>query len=413
MIKKIGVLFGVILFTSTGFGINIWNQKASCPGVARHRTTTFTIGNKGYIGLGHINSGPSGNVYQEDFWEYDPANNSWTQKADFGGGLRYHAVGVGYGSKAYVGTGRDQTGAGPAYILETDWWEFDPIANTWTLKAPFPGQGRRGAVAFLIDDKIFVGTGQVNSGYTADFFAYDITNDVWLSGVPDFPGGARTSAVAFSIIDKGYVGTGGIGCGTTDFYEYKLATNTWTQRANVGTIIRNESCGFAVNGKGYIGTGDDCSSGNNYKDFWEYNPTTDTWVEMAEFPGAARRYMNSFVIGNKVYCGSGTSGVNYADLWEFDQVLATLEMDKDLVSISNYPNPAFESTNFVVDNLPNGLNYSDLTLTLFDMQGRLVHEETFQESIMYFSRGRLKSGVYVYSVWYEGNEIKQSKLIFE
>ena len=42
----------------------------------------------------------------KDFWEYDPATNTWTQKADFGGTTRSVAVGFSIGSKGYIGTGR-------------------------------------------------------------------------------------------------------------------------------------------------------------------------------------------------------------------------------------------------------------------------------------------------------------------
>ena len=42
---------------------------------------------------------------QKDFWEYDPAANTWTQKADFGGTARDGAVGFSIGSKGYIGTG--------------------------------------------------------------------------------------------------------------------------------------------------------------------------------------------------------------------------------------------------------------------------------------------------------------------
>lgn len=74
-----------------------------------------------------------------------------------------------------------------------------------------------------------------------------------------------------------------------------------------------EACGFAVNGKGYIGTGDDFSSGNNYADFWEFDPLTGTWSQIQDFPGIARRYMVSFVIGTKAFVGVGTNGTNFRD----------------------------------------------------------------------------------------------------
>src|SRR5206468_1140961 len=97
-----------------------WTQKADFGGTARYAAVGFSIGSKGYIGTGtEIGS----NV--QDIWEYDPTTNSWTQKADYGGGPRSHAAGFGIGSKGYIGTG-ETTDA----ILKKDFWEFDPIANT-------------------------------------------------------------------------------------------------------------------------------------------------------------------------------------------------------------------------------------------------------------------------------------------
>lgn len=400
------IVLGLMLVADS-YGSLVWNQKANFGGTARHRTTSFTIGNKGYMGLGHYNSGPSGNIHLEDFWEYDPASNTWTQKADFGGGPRYHAVGVSYGSKAYIGTGRSIGG-----ILNTDWWEFDPIANTWTIKSSFPGQQCRGAVAFLLDDYIFVGTGQTTSGFTSDFYAYDIINDQWLGGVSTFPGSPRTSAVCFTINDKAYVGTGGVGCGTTDFYEYKLSTNTWVQRANVGTLIRQEAVGFAVNGKGYIGTGDNCSSGLNYKDMWEYDPATDTWIEIEEFAGSARRYLDAFVIGNKVFCGLGTSGVNYADLWEFDQTLSVIDRNKDLLQVETFPNPVVDIVTFKVGDLPLGVENSDLSLMIYNINGQQIHTELFTSNVLSFDRTNEPSGSYFYTIDYNSQHVRTGKLIF-
>lgn len=396
-----------MMFIADSYAVQVWNQKANFGGVARHRTTSFTIGNKGYMGLGHYNSGPSGNIHLEDFWEYDPASNTWTQKADFGGGPRYHAVGVGYGSKAYVGTGRSIGG-----ILNTDWWQFDPIANTWSVLPAFPGNPCRGAVAFLLEDLIFVGTGQTTSGFTSAFYAYDITNNQWLGGVSTFPGSPRTSAVAFTIDDKAYVGTGGTGCGTTDFYEYKLSNNTWVQRANVGTMIRQEAVGFTVNGKGYIGTGDNCSSGTNYKDMWEYDPATDTWIEIEEFAGSARRYLSSFVIGNKVFCGLGTSGVNYADLWEFDQTLSVISTDQSSLEVNSYPNPVVENVSFTLNHLPAGVEFEDLSLTIHSISGQRLFEEQFHSNSVTFNRSTERAGLYFYSINYEGQRVRTGKLIF-
>ena len=72
----------------------------------------FSIGNKGYIG--------TGNFFTKDFWEWDQATNTWTQKADFGGFPRELAVGFSIGNKGYIGTGWDGSS------LKQDFWEYDP-----------------------------------------------------------------------------------------------------------------------------------------------------------------------------------------------------------------------------------------------------------------------------------------------
>src|SRR6266487_1394978 len=92
-----------------------WTQKADFGGGLRASATGFSIGSKGYIGTGS----DSGFVFQKDFWEYDPATNAWTQKADFGGTGRILAVGFSIGSKGYIGTGS----------LTKDFWEYSPAGG--------------------------------------------------------------------------------------------------------------------------------------------------------------------------------------------------------------------------------------------------------------------------------------------
>jgi N-acetylneuraminic acid mutarotase len=71
-------------------------------------------------------------LIRKDFWEYDPATNTWKQKADFGGGVRSVAVGFSIADKGYIGTGWDDS-------YKKDFWEYDPTTNTWTQKADFGG----------------------------------------------------------------------------------------------------------------------------------------------------------------------------------------------------------------------------------------------------------------------------------
>src|ERR1051326_1084169 len=80
-----------------------WQQMENFAGTARHRAVAISIGNRGYMGLGHINA--LVDVLYDDWWEYDPGTNSWTQKASFPGGPRMHRSAFSVNNKGYVGCG--------------------------------------------------------------------------------------------------------------------------------------------------------------------------------------------------------------------------------------------------------------------------------------------------------------------
>jgi N-acetylneuraminic acid mutarotase len=146
---------------------NTWTRKADFPGIPRNDAIGFSIGTKGYVGTGEGLSSPF--VYN-DFWEYDPSTNTWTRKADFPGTPRAGAVGFSTSSKGYIGTGYD---AGANYTnLTNDFWEYDPTTNTWTQKASFVGGSRAWAIAFSIAGKGYLCTGW-NGTYRRDFWQFD------------------------------------------------------------------------------------------------------------------------------------------------------------------------------------------------------------------------------------------------
>src|SRR5437762_11675828 len=98
-------IFAILLAAglTSGRAQDTWTQKADFGGIERYGAVGFSIGNKGYIGIGyHLG-------VEKDFWEYDPVANAWTQKANFAGTARWLATGISIGSKGYIGTGRAQT----------------------------------------------------------------------------------------------------------------------------------------------------------------------------------------------------------------------------------------------------------------------------------------------------------------
>ena len=289
---------------------NTWTQKANFGGGLRADAVGFSIGSKGYIGTG-VNS--AGNPYS-DFWEYDTATNAWTQKANFAGGTRVAAVGFSIGTKGYIGTGAGNFG----YDVN-DFWEYDPSTNVWNQKANFGGPVREDAVGFSIGNRGYIGTGDNNSTNIVynDFWKYNPSTNSWTQ-VANFAGGVRYWAVGFGIGGNGYIGTGSDGYILYhDFWAYDTITNTWSQKANFGGTARQIAVGFSIGNKGYIGTGVDFY--NDYSsDFWEYSTLTNTWIQKANFGGGIRSDAVGFSIGSYGFVGTGnTYNTDYNDFWKY------------------------------------------------------------------------------------------------
>lgn len=116
----------------------------------------------GYMGLGIDDS-----TYYNDFWQFNPINDSWEQVADFPGTPRFGAVAFATCGYGYVGLGEDLNST-----YRQDFWQYDPNANSWTFVNHFPGTGRRNAVAFVVNNVAYVGTGWDGNGRTNDFYSF-------------------------------------------------------------------------------------------------------------------------------------------------------------------------------------------------------------------------------------------------
>jgi len=118
----------------------------------------FSIGSKGYMG-----TGASKTTFWNDLWEYTPVNGDsgvWTQKATFPGTGRMWGTGFSIGSKGYVGMGVNFSS------FYKDLYEYNQSNNTWTKKSDLPasGTGRDQLVSFSIAGKGYIGTGRNGTG---------------------------------------------------------------------------------------------------------------------------------------------------------------------------------------------------------------------------------------------------------
>jgi N-acetylneuraminic acid mutarotase len=201
--------------TTTTTTIGTWTRIKDFPltttGTGRRGAVAGSVGNVGYVGCGF------GGNYEKDMYKYDPATNSWTD-IGFPGNKRVNASTFTLNNIMYLGFGTNNA------TVDTQFWAYDPAANKWTEKRnlanvststesyDYSGVARSQAAAFAINNLGYVTTGNSASNLVT-CYEYDPTADTWTLKNP-FNGrnaAARILPVAFGIGNTGYVGLGSNG----------------------------------------------------------------------------------------------------------------------------------------------------------------------------------------------------------
>lgn len=338
-----------------------WLTRADFGGVGRHRATGMSIGNKGYAGLGHMN-GTGVNIVYKDWWQFDPASNSWTQKADYPVPM-YGAITWGNSTHGYVG-------GGTAYSFE--YFKYDPITNTWTAIANCPIDATD-QTAFCVAEKGYVMTGN-------QLVEYNPTTNTWAAKA-NLPAGLGAWGTSFVIGSSAYVKNG------ISLYEYKPAQDEWLFRASCPGIATGGSSSFSMNQKGYVVTGYSGSLAVLSKEVWEYNPATNSWLQKEDFPGSSRRFSIGFSINDRGYFGLGTNGINFNDFWAFDNFA---DLNNDLkIDCQLYPNPTTDYIQVKITDFKSPLDYQ-----LMNQIGAIVKSGELTEAITTIDLTSLANGSY-------------------
>jgi N-acetylneuraminic acid mutarotase len=378
------IIYLLLIFIQQPILANPWVQKASFGGVGRHRACGIAIGNRGYMGLGHVN-GTGVDISYKDWWAYDPASNSWTQKANYP--VNNHgAVTFSSDTRGYVGGGS---------ALSNEFYEYNPVTNSWSPIAPCPltpgdTQG------FSIQNKGYVYQGN-------QLVEYDPSTNSWAIKA-SAPYSFSSWSCSFATESSGFVKSG------TTFYEYKPANNQWILRAPFPGLMSNGSSAFSKDNKGYVTCGFSGGLSTVTDEVWEFNPGNNTWTFICHFPGTKRRFPVAFAINDKGYFGTGTNGINMNDFWAFD--FDPLEIDQlqiDNIVVNVYPNPTNDLVNFQLNNIEN-LEYSDLYLNIHTSDGRTILTDQFNSNFKSIERNNLLSGIYFYSIVYKNKIIRNGKI---
>ena len=346
-----------------------WVQVTSLPNAFNetHHSFAFSFDDMGYIVAGNSDSG-----MRDDFYQYDPVNDSWTELTPFPGAARGFAIGDTWDGKAYFGFGYDGTS------LLNDLWVFDSSNMSWTELASCPCAARTHPAMIAHNGKVFVGLGGGGGslGNLKDWWEYDIASNTW-SQKDDLPSLRRHHPYQFGIGDYVYTGFGHGDGIFNDWFRYDIAGETWTQVATLPAEGRVAGTQFSYDGLGYVLSGDGDDHGSmNTGEFWAYDPVTDTWDELPSHPEGSRWAPASFIINGEVYIINGTSFSQYVtQIYKFDlnPVLSTHELTNSSIRI--YPNPAIDIINI---DLPKNLNYQ---ANLHDLNGRLISSMTNKSAI--------------------------------
>ena len=362
--KKIFLLTLVLLFSFTlGFSQGFWTQKLSMPGYSRCSGIGLATTTRGYVVGGYL----GGYDHFKDCWEYNPTTNVWLQKADFPGAKRRWVMGFVINDKVYIGLGGFMNGPSN-YTYYSDFYEYNPATNTWTAKANFPGTPRVSAFCFEENGKGYVGGGLNGTTVLNDLWRYNPVTDNWVQK-NNITCGARWAAICFTAGKVAYIGLGkNTSTYFNDLWQYDPSNDTWLQKTNFPGNARWYAAAFGIDNYGYMGTGANGSS--YYKNFWQYNTTTDTWTSIPDLTGSVRLEAVSFSINNKGYVGTGaTSSTTYTnDLWEYTPSwYGVTENDNATEYFAIYPNPVTESLSISLN--PKN-TFSEIWI--YDLNGKLV-----------------------------------------
>lgn len=244
---------------------------------------------------------------------YDPVTNTWSAFAPLPAGRSY-AGGGAVDNKAYVLGGWDGT------VGHDQVYEYDPTTDTWdTSRAPCPTTFSHVSTCVL-DGKIYVAGGGLHAGF--GFYRYTPATNIW-ERLTDLPV-ARWFPTLLGVGGFVYVFGGDVDStidnGTDNHYAYEVATNGFTQLADMSTVngyLHAAAAAAAYDGFGYVMGGINLSSSRTNKHL-SYDPATNEFgaTPLAALPVSVYHHKVA-VVGTRIHMTGGRSGVANEDHYAY------------------------------------------------------------------------------------------------
>ena len=241
---------------------------------------------------------------------------TWTQLPNFSSNERDDAVAFVIGNKAYCGSGLS-----PWFTAFGDFRVLDMNTEQWSSISALPnGEHRQYATGFSGGGKGYVFGGVSGSKFYRNVLEYNPLLDTWTTKT-SLPDSGISGAASFTLNNVAYVVCGRTAqkLASNTVWAYNFANHTWQQKANFPFGNRWRASGASLNGKGYLLFGGD-SANVLHKEFYEYDPVLDLWTALPSFPGLGRNYSSLTAINGQlvVFGGIDSAGVYQNDLWRYE-----------------------------------------------------------------------------------------------
>ena len=318
---------------------NIWIQKANMPLGNISNGCAISAAGKGFYISGGSQQACLSNGYwrpgsygRETMLEYNSTSDSWDLGTPLGGVKRKfgfsEVIGdYGYALMQYAGTAFNVNGDNQVYLFQ-----FDSKNNSWVQKSKYPGQGTwHFGVGFTLNGKLYYGSGMnAPNSLVNDFWEYDPVLNSWtqILNVPT----SLTNGFSFILNNKAYIGGNQLG---TSFFEFDPNNNQWIPRANLSnTSVPNIS--FSLNNYGYVAL----ITGVLAK----YDPNNNLWINIGSLPGLNTQISTSYVSctasGKGYYTGLGPM-YEFSPLLNTWYTVSSCPADKIGGSAFSFPNKAY------------------------------------------------------------------------
>ena len=292
-----------------------WRTAAPAP-TKRTEVAAATLNGKIYV-VGGFEQPGLGNLLNlaitASVQEYDPSTDRWTTKASMPVGLHHVGIGV-TGGRLYVIGGYTQSGLTVWHPVATV-YAYDPATDSWAERATMPTA--RGALSVTVHEgKLYAIGGYDRNANSAAVEVYDPERNTWTSRAP-LPT-PRDHLAAATVSGKVYAIGGRLNgdyhrnLSVTELYD--PVTNRWARAADLPTA-RSGITAAEVGGRIYVFGGE--GGDGTFRENEAYDPAHDTWQTMAPMP-TARHGLGSAVVQGHIHVLSGgpTPGGSFSDLNE-------------------------------------------------------------------------------------------------